>query len=81
MKRTEGKTKNQNKYISLIHKCDIVIATGVSGTGKTAIAARIGCEYLLDGKVKQLIITRPMIETGNKGVGFLPGNINDKVNP
>lgn len=81
IKRTKGKTKNQKKYIELIHQSVVVLCTGPSGTGKTAIAARIGCEYLLDNKVDQLIITRPMIETGNKGIGFLPGNINEKVIP
>ncbi len=83
IKRTKAKrgTKHQKKYIDLIHKSIITIATGCSGTGKTAIAARIGCEYLLDGKVDTLIITRPMIETGNKGIGFLPGNINEKITP
>ncbi len=81
IKATKGQTKNQHKYIKLIHKSDIVIATGPSGSGKTAIAARIGCEYLLEDKVDQLIITRPMIETGNKGIGFLPGNLNEKINP
>jgi len=81
IKRTKPKTKNQKKYIELIHKSVVTLCTGCSGTGKTAIAARIGCEYLLDGKVDQLIITRPMIETGNKGIGFLPGNLNDKITP
>ncbi len=81
IKRTKGKTKNQKKYIELIHKSTIVLCTGCSGTGKTAVATRIGCEYLLDGKVDTLIITRPMIETGNKGIGFLPGNLNDKIVP
>ena len=81
MKRTKGKTQNQKKYIELIHKSIITLCTGCSGTGKTAVAARIGCEYLLDGKVDQLIITRPMIETGNKGIGFLPGNLTEKISP
>jgi phosphate starvation-inducible PhoH-like protein len=74
------KTKAQSLYIQSIKRNDITFCKGPAGSGKTAIAVAIACEYLLSGRIEKLVITRPVIESG-KGLGFLPGTMHDKVNP
>jgi phosphate starvation-inducible PhoH-like protein len=53
---------------------------GPAGTGKTAVAVGMACEYILDNKVSRMIITRPVVESG-RGLGFLPGTLIEKVQP
>lgn len=74
------KTPNQENYIINIAEKDVIICTGVAGTGKTFIAASMGCQYLSEGEVDKIVLTRPMVQTGN-GLGFLPGTLSEKVNP
>jgi phosphate starvation-inducible PhoH-like protein len=73
-------TKNQASYIRDIAENDITFCTGPAGTGKTAIAVGMACEYLLEGRIEKVIITRPIIESG-RGIGFLPGSAMEKVHP
>lgn len=74
------KTPNQENYIINIAEKDVIICTGVAGTGKTFIAASMACQYLSEGEVDKIVLTRPMVQTGN-GLGFLPGTLSEKVNP
>lgn len=74
------KTPGQAEYIRAIGEHDVVICDGPAGTGKTACAVALACEYLVYGKVKKVVITRPIVETGYS-MGFLPGSLEEKIHP
>ncbi|MFO8053406.1 MAG: PhoH family protein [Candidatus Omnitrophota bacterium] len=74
------KTKGQLSYIGSINQSDIVIATGPAGTGKTYLAMAMAVNYLLEKKVRRIILTRPAIEAG-ESLGYLPGSMQEKLNP
>lgn len=79
-KTLKPQTRNQAEYIRDISENDIVFCTGPAGTGKTAIAVGMACEYLIANRVEKIIVTRPIIESG-RGIGFLPGSAMEKVHP
>jgi len=74
------KTKTQKEYIEAIRKYDIVFGIGPAGTGKTYLAMAMALSALMRGEVMRIILTRPAVEAGEK-LGFLPGDIYEKVNP
>jgi phosphate starvation-inducible protein PhoH and related proteins len=74
------KTRNQKTYIDAIRENDIVFGIGPAGTGKTYLAVAMAVSALTTGQVKSIILTRPAVEAGEK-LGFLPGDVAQKVNP
>ncbi|MEK9149419.1 MAG: PhoH family protein [Candidatus Desantisbacteria bacterium] len=74
------KTLGQKRYVEAMRDYDIAIAIGPAGTGKTYLAVASGLSLLLTKRVARIILTRPAIEAGEK-LGFLPGDLQDKVNP
>ena len=74
------KSINQKLYINAIRKNDIVFGVGPAGTGKTYLAVAAAVATLNLKKVKRIILTRPAVEAGEK-LGFLPGDLNEKVDP
>jgi phosphate starvation-inducible PhoH-like protein len=70
----------QKRYIQAIREDDIVFGIGPAGTGKTYLAMAMAVSYLVERKVKRIVLTRPAVEAGEK-LGFLPGDIAEKVNP
>lgn len=74
------KTATQKAYMETILKNDIVFGWGSAGTGKTYLAMAMAVQALLDRKVDRIILTRPAVEAGEK-LGFLPGDLEEKVNP
>ncbi len=74
------KTPNQRAYIEAIKRYDVVFAIGPAGTGKTYLAMAMACAELFAGKFERIILTRPAVEAGEK-LGFLPGDLAEKVNP
>ncbi|MBS1151873.1 MAG: Phosphate starvation-inducible protein PhoH, partial [Myxococcaceae bacterium] len=70
----------QKKYVELIRDHDIVFGIGPAGTGKTYLAMAMAVSALLERKVKRIILCRPAVEAGEK-LGFLPGDLAEKVNP
>ncbi|MDA8174828.1 MAG: PhoH family protein [Nitrospiraceae bacterium] len=74
------KTESQRKYIDAIKKHDIVFCIGPAGTGKTYLAMAMGVNALLKKEVNRIVLARPAVEAGEK-LGFLPGDIYEKVNP
>lgn len=74
------KSFQQKVYIDTMRNKDIVLGIGPAGTGKTYLAMAMAISYLLKKKVERIILTRPAIEAGEK-LGFLPGDIYEKVNP
>jgi phosphate starvation-inducible PhoH-like protein len=78
--RLKPRTDNQKEYIRTIAENTITFCQGLAGSGKTHIAIGMALEYLLDDKVKKIIITRPVIEAGEK-IGYLPGTAEEKLHP
>ncbi len=74
------KSLNQRTYMEAIRKNDIVFGIGPAGTGKTYLAMAMAVSSLLKDEVKRIILTRPAVEAGEK-LGFLPGDLAEKVNP
>jgi phosphate starvation-inducible protein PhoH and related proteins len=70
----------QKRYIQAIRDDDIVFGIGPAGTGKTYLAMAMAVSSLVERKVKRIVLTRPAVEAGEK-LGFLPGDIAEKVNP
>lgn len=74
------KSINQKKYIDAIRAADIVFGIGPAGTGKTYLAVAMAISALSSSQVKNIILTRPAVEAGEK-LGFLPGDMAQKVDP
>ena len=70
----------QKRYIEAIRKSEVVFGIGPAGTGKTYLAVAMAISYLMKGEVNRIILVRPAVEAGEK-LGFLPGDITEKVNP
>lgn len=74
------KSLAQKQYIETIRGKDIVFGIGPAGTGKTYLAMSMAVAKLTEGRVNRIILTRPAVEAGEK-LGFLPGDLFEKVNP
>lgn len=74
------KSKNQSEYIRTIAENTITFCQGFAGSGKTHCAVGMAIEYLLNDKTKKIVITRPVVEAGEK-IGYLPGSAEEKLNP
>jgi phosphate starvation-inducible PhoH-like protein len=79
-RRVAPKSVNQRRYLDEIDKNDIVFGIGPAGTGKTYLAMAQAVAYLVAKKVNRIILARPAVEAGEK-LGFLPGDLQEKVNP
>ena len=79
-RRIAAKSANQRRYLDAIEQHDIVFGIGPAGTGKTYLAMAQAVSFLLAKKVSRIILARPAVEAGEK-LGFLPGDLQEKVNP
>lgn len=79
-KHIKAKTIGQRKYIEAIYRDDIVFGIGPAGTGKTYLAVVMAVRALKNKQVERIILVRPAVEAGEK-LGFLPGDLIEKVNP
>jgi phosphate starvation-inducible PhoH-like protein len=79
-RRVNPKSSNQRRYLEAIERFDIVFGVGPAGTGKTYLAMAQAVSYLLAKKVTRIVLARPAVEAGEK-LGFLPGDLQEKVNP
>ncbi|MBF2007319.1 PhoH family protein [Chlorogloeopsis fritschii PCC 9212] len=75
-----AKTFRQRQYIQALRKHDLIFCTGPAGTGKTFLAVVVAVQSLLANQFDKLILTRPAVEAGER-LGFLPGDLQQKVNP
>jgi phosphate starvation-inducible PhoH-like protein len=80
VKNVVPKTPRQKAYVQYMKENDIVFGIGPAGTGKTYLAVAMAVNMFLNKKVNRIILTRPAVEAGEK-LGFLPGDIADKINP
>jgi len=74
------KSLNQRTYVDAIERHDMVFGVGPSGTGKTYLAVAMAVDALLSKEVSRIILARPAVEAGER-LGFLPGTLQEKVNP
>jgi len=74
------KTPNQRTYVQAIQDHDMVFGIGPAGTGKTFLAIAMALNFLINKRVERIVLTRPVVEAGEK-LGFLPGDIQQKINP
>lgn len=74
------KTKGQKRYIDTIRRNDMVFGIGPAGTGKTYLACALAANALKNKEVERIILARPAVEAG-ESLGFLPGDLQDKVDP
>lgn len=78
--RLKPRTNNQKEYVRSIIENSITFCQGAAGSGKTHCAVGLALEHLFDEKVKKIIITRPVVEAGEK-IGYLPGKYEEKLFP
>ena len=74
------RSEKQKEYVRALRESEIVISTGPAGTGKTFLAVAVALTMLLDKKIERIILSRPAVEAGER-LGFLPGDMRDKVDP
>ena len=79
-KQIRPKTLGQLRYVQAIRQYDIVFGIGPAGTGKTYLAVVMAVNFLRSRRVDRIILARPAVEAGEK-LGFLPGDLQEKVNP
>ncbi|WP_461109612.1 PhoH family protein [Tessaracoccus terricola] len=79
-KTVRPKTLNQKRYVDAIDQHTVVFGIGPAGTGKTYLAMAKAVQALQAKQVSRIILTRPAIEAGER-LGFLPGTLNDKIDP
>ena len=79
-KPIHAKSSNQRRYMDALENFDMVFAIGPGGTGKTYLAVAMAVSALLTKKVNRIILVRPAVEAGER-LGFLPGTIQEKVDP
>ena len=74
------KSDGQKKYIQAINEYDVIFGLGPAGTGKSYLAVAKAVEFLKKGNIDKIILSRPAVEAG-ENLGFLPGDMKDKVDP
>ncbi len=79
-RQVSPKSVNQRRYLEAIDRDDVVFGVGPAGTGKTYLAMAQAVTYLVSKRVTRIILARPAVEAGEK-LGFLPGDLQEKVNP
>ena len=76
----EARTDGQEEYLRSIEQNDMVFSAGPAGTGKTYLAVAMAVSMLKQNRIRRIILARPAVEAGEK-LGFLPGDLQAKVNP
>ena len=74
------RSERQKNYVKALRESDITISAGPAGTGKTFLAVAVALTMLLEKKIERIILSRPAVEAGER-LGFLPGDMKDKVDP
>lgn len=74
------RSKRQKEYVKALKNNQVIISNGPAGTGKTYLAVAVALTMLLEKKVQRIILSRPAVEAGER-LGFLPGDMKDKIDP
>ncbi len=80
LREVTPRSLNQSYYVNAIDQHDLVFGIGPAGTGKTYLAVAMAVSFLRQKKVQRIVLARPAVEAGEK-LGFLPGDMQEKVNP
>ena len=80
MRHISPRTAGQAAYVKAMREHELVFGLGPAGTGKTYLAVAAAIDLLMAGKVERIILSRPAVEAGER-LGFLPGDLRDKVDP
>ena len=80
LREVTPRSLNQSHYVNAIDQHDLVFGIGPAGTGKTYLAVAMAVSFLRQKKVQRIVLARPAVEAGEK-LGFLPGDMQEKVNP
>ncbi len=78
LEQVEAKTPNQEDFVRSIVENDITIVNGVAGSGKSFVGIGIACQYLIEGKVDNILYCRSIVASGDS-IGFLPGGLSEKT--
>jgi len=81
IKKVEPRNQNQEKYLNAVETNSLTIASGPAGTGKTHLAVYEAICHHFSKRYKRIIITRPAVEAGGEKLGFLPGELQNKLDP
>jgi phosphate starvation-inducible PhoH-like protein len=79
-RKVQPRTEGQARYVEMIRRHDLTIATGPAGTGKTFLAVATAVESLKAEQIRKIVLVRPAVEAG-ESLGFLPGDLRAKLNP
>ena len=79
-KLIKPRSKRQVEYFNLVRKKDLVFCCGPAGTGKTYLAVALAVSMLKSGQIEKIILSRPAVEAGER-LGFLPGDLKEKIDP
>ena len=79
-KPIKSRGANQQKLIDMFEEKDMIFAVGPAGTGKTYLSIALAVKYLKEKRARKIILSRPAVEAGEK-LGFLPGDMKDKIDP
>ncbi|MFO7921627.1 MAG: PhoH family protein, partial [Nioella sp.] len=79
-KTVEPRTKAQQDYVKALFAHELAFGIGPAGTGKTYLAVAVAVNQMVNGHVERIILSRPAVEAGEK-LGYLPGDMKDKVDP
>ncbi|WP_343564629.1 PhoH family protein [Kiloniella sp. b19] len=79
-RRLNPRSPGQAAYLKALDKHELVFGIGPAGTGKTYLAVAYGVSLMIQGKIERIILSRPAVEAGER-LGFLPGDMKDKVDP
>lgn len=79
-KQVEPRTEAQKAYVESLFKNELAFGIGPAGTGKTYLAVAVAVSMFLSGQVDRIILSRPAVEAGER-LGFLPGDMKDKIDP
>ena len=79
-KTVEPRTAAQKEYVRALFENELAFGIGPAGTGKTYLAVAVGVSMFINGKVDRIVLSRPAVEAGER-LGFLPGDMKDKVDP
>lgn len=79
-KTVEPRTQAQKEYVKSLFRTELAFGIGPAGTGKTYLAVAVGVNMFIGGHVDKIILSRPAVEAGER-LGFLPGDMKDKIDP
>ena len=79
-KTVEPRTLAQQGYVASLYQSELAFGIGPAGTGKTYLAVAVAVNQMINGKVDKIILSRPAVEAGER-LGFLPGDMKEKVDP